>query len=230
MRRAIAALILLAGLSALAADQTDPRFGKWMETSRQIFASHHLIAYIRLAHIDRKGPPFEFRYDRYPDGLERVQRPDGAALARKKGQKWRESADWAETGDPVDPSVAKQTEIMTSYVDLPLKDKGESRDKSQGAVVLRVIDQRTTKEGNEEIIFERGREHQNANLNYPKYTFFRYKDAQPDDVFLSAYSGPVYDSGGGKVQLDVRYEFMVAVKMDETNVKIITPTPSPSPR
>jgi hypothetical protein len=92
--------------------------------------------------------------------------------------------------------------------------------------MVRVVDQRTTKEGNEEIVFEQGREHPNANLNYPKYTFFRYKDAQPDDVFLSEFSGPVYDSGGGKVQLDVRYEFMIAVKMD--NVKIITPPPSSS--
>jgi hypothetical protein len=73
-----------------------------------------------------------------------------------------------------------------------------------------------------------GREHQNANLNYPNYTFFRYKDAQPDDVFLSEFSGPVYDSGGGKVQLNVRYEYMIAVKMDKTNVNIITPTPSSS--
>jgi hypothetical protein len=185
-----------------AADQVDPRFEKWRESSRQIFATHHLIAYVRLAHIDRKGAPFEFRYDRYPD--------------------------WGETGDPVDPSVAKQTEGMISYVDLPLKDKGESRDKSQGAVVVRVIDQRKTKDGDEEIVFERGREHQNANLNYPKYTFFRYKDAQPDDVFLSEFSGPVYDSGGGKVQLDVRYEYMIAIKMDKTNVNIITPTPSSS--
>ena len=196
-------------------------------TRDKFFASHHLIAYVKLAHIDRKGPPFEFRYDRYPDGHERIQKPDGDALARKKDGKWRVSDDWGETGEAVDPSVAKQTEGMISYVDLPLKDKGESRDKSQGAVVVRVIDQRTTKEGNEEIVFERGRERQNANLNYPKYTFFRYKDAQPDDVFLSEFSGPIYDSGGGKVQLDVRYEYMIAVKMDKTNVNIITPTPSP---
>jgi len=228
--RPIATVAILIAMTFLlsAADQVDPRFEKWRESSHQIFATHHLIAYVRLAHIDRKGAPFEFRYDRYPDGPERAQRPDGAALARKKGQKWLESDDWGETGDPVDPSVAKQTEGMISYVDLPLKDKGESRDKSQGAVVVRVIDQRKTKDGDEEIVFERGREHQNANLNYPKYTFFRYKDAQPDDVFLSEFSGPVYDSGGGKVQLDVRYEYMIAVKMDKTNVNIITPTPSSS--
>jgi hypothetical protein len=81
-------LALLVASSLLAADQTDPRFEKWLDQSRKIFASHHLIAYVRLAHIDRKGPPFEFRYDRYPEGIERVQRPDGAALARKKGKNW----------------------------------------------------------------------------------------------------------------------------------------------
>jgi hypothetical protein len=211
-----------------AGDQSDPRFEKWMESSSKIFASHHLIAYVRLAHIGRKGGELEFRYDRYPDKVERVQRPDGAALARKKDKKWVESDDWGETGEPVDPEVAKQTEVLVSYVDLPLKSKGESRDKSQGAVVVRVIDQRTTKEGNEEIVFEQGREHQTQG-NYPKFTFFRFKGAYPDDVALSEFSGPVYDSGGGKVQLDVRYDYMIAVKMDKTNVNIITPTPSPSP-
>ena len=228
MRRILFPLLLLATLSIFAADQTDPRFEKWLEQSQKIFKTHHLIAYVRLAHIDKKGPPFEFRYDSYPDGPERVQRPDGAALARKKGGKWLVSDDWGETGEEVDPKVAKQTEGMIAYVDIPLSNKHESRDKSQGADVVRVIKQRTTKEGNEEIVFESGREHQKPSGNYPKYTFFRYKDAQPDDVFLSEYSGPVYDTGGGVVQVNVRYEFMIAVKMDETNTKVIPPPPSPS--
>ncbi len=228
MRPILVSLLLLAAFSLFAADQSDPRFEKWLDNSRKIFASHHLIAYVRLAHIDRKGPPFEFRYDRYPDGPERIQKPDGDSLARKKGGQWRVSDDWAETGDALDASVAKQTNAMIGYVDLSLKSKGESRDKSQGGVVVRVTDQRKTKEGDEEIVFEQGREHKKEQLNYPKFTFFRYKDAAPDDVYLSAFSGPVYDSGGGKVQLDVRYEYMIAVKMDKTNVNIITPTPSPS--
>jgi hypothetical protein len=223
VRRTLIALLLLAALSIFAADQSDPRYEKWLDQSRKIFESHHLIAYVRLAHIDSKGAPFEFRYDRYPEGIERVQKPDGASLARQKGKKWLVSDDWGETGETIDQSVAKQTEAMIGYVDLPLKDKHESRDKSQGADVIRVHEQKT-KEGDDEIVFERGREHQNANLNYPKYTFFRYKDAQPDDVILSEFSGPIYDSGGGKVQLDVRYDIMIAVKTD--NVKIVTPTPS----
>ena len=93
MRRTLAAFLLLAGLSALAVDQIDPRLEKWLEKSRKIFETHHLIAYVRLAHIDKKGAPSEFRYDRYPDGPERVQRPDGMALARKKGGKWLVSDD-----------------------------------------------------------------------------------------------------------------------------------------
>jgi len=220
-------MLLLGAVSLLAADQIDPRFEKWLDGSRKIFATHHLIAYVRLAHIDsKKGPPFEFRYDRYPDGIERVQKPDGGALARQKGKKWLVSDDWGKTGEEVDPSVAKQTEGMIAYVDIPLSNKHEARDKSQGAAVVRVLDQRTTKEGDEEIVFETGREHQKTGGNYPKYTFFRFKDAQPDDVFLSEYSGPVYDSGGGVVKVDVRYQYMIAVKMDETNTKFIAPTPA----
>ena len=224
MRRLFVLLGLLAVCSLFAADQSDPRFEKWMETSRQIFANHHLIAYVRLAHIDGKGPPFEFRYDRYPNGPERVQKPNGDALARKSGEQWRVSDDWGETGEEVEASVSKQTNGMVNYVDLPLKSKGESHDKSQGAIVVRAVDERTTKEGNAEIVFEQGREHQKGQLNYPKYTFFRFKDAAPNDVFLSQFSGPVYDSGGGRVQLDVRYDYLVAVKIDKMNV--VTPTPS----
>jgi hypothetical protein len=224
LRRLFVSLGLLAVCSLFAADQKDPRFEKWMETSRQIFANHHLIAYVRLAHIDGKGPPFEFRYDRYPKGPERVQKPNGDALARKSGGEWRVSDDWGETGEEVEASVGKQTDGMINYVDIPLKSKGESRDKSQGGIVVRVIDQRTTKEGNEEIVFEQGREHQNEKLIYPKYTFFRFKDAAPDDVFLSEFSGPVYDTGGGRVRLDVRYEYLVSAKIDKMN--IITPAPS----
>ncbi len=227
MKRTLVSIALSTASVLLAADQSDPRFEKWMESSRKIFASHHLIAYVRLAHIGRKGGELEFRYDRYPDGPERVQRPDGATLARKKGKKWIESDDWGESGEPVDESVAEQTDAIIGYVDLPLKSKGESRDKSQGAVVVRVSDQRTTKEGNEEIVFEQGREHQTG-INYPKFTFFRFKGAGPDDVTLSEFSGPVYDSGGAKVQLDVRYDYMISVKMDETNLKIITPSPTPA--
>ena len=221
------ALLMLAATPLLAADQSDPRFDKWLEQSRKIFAANHLIAYIHLAHIDKKGPPFEFRYDRYPQGIERVQKPDGYALAHQKGKPWRVSDDWGETGDEVDPDVVKQTVAMIGYVDIPLANKHENRDKSQGANVVRVVDQRKTKEGNEEIVFESGREHQKAGRNYPKYTFFRYKDAQPDDVILSNFSGPIYTTGGDRVQLDVRYDILIAVKTGKVNV--VTPAPSASP-
>jgi hypothetical protein len=224
VKRALIAPLLLATLSIFAADQSDPRFEKWMEISRKIFASHHLIANVRLAHIDREGAPLEARYDRYPNKAERVQWSDGATFARKKDKAWLESQDWGESGKPVEAEEVMLAEMVISYADLPLKSKGQSRDKSQGATVVRVIDQRTTKEGNEEIVFEQGREHPKEQLNYPKYTFFRFKGAAPEDVQLSNFSGPVYDADGNKVQLDVRYEYTVAVKMDD--VKIVTPPPS----
>lgn len=218
-------MLLFASPLAFSQEQSDPRLEKWLDQSQKIFQSNHLIAYVRLAHIDsKKGPPFEFRYDRYPEGIERVQKPDGSSLARTKGKPWLVSDDWGETGEKVDPNVAKQTEGMIGYVDIPLSKKHESKDKSQGADVIRVVDQRKTDEGNEEIVFERGREHQNKSLNYPKYTFFRYKNAQPDDVILSKFSGPIYTTGGDRVQLDVRYDILIAVKVDKVN--IATPPPS----
>src|SRR5207245_10634183 len=111
-------------------------------------------------------------------------------------------------------------EVM-SRADVPFSAQGESSNKGQGAVVVTVVEQRKTEEEDEEIVFEQGREHEKPDLNYPDYTFFRYNDADPNDVVLSEFSGPVYDSGGGKVQLDVRYDYLVAVKMEA-----ITPEPS----
>ena len=218
MKRALIALLLWATVSIFAADQNDPRFEKWMDISRRIFASRHLVANVRLAHIDREGAPLEARYDRYPNKAERVQWSDGATFARKKDKAWLESQDWGESGKSVEAEEAMLAEMVISYADLPLKSKGESRDKSQGAIVVRVVDQRKTKEGNEEIVFEQGREHQNEKLNYPKYTFFRFKGAAPDDVHLSAFSGPVYDTNGNKVQLDVRYDYTIETKIGDAYI------------
>jgi hypothetical protein len=100
------------------------------------------------------------------------------------------------------------------------------RYKSQGASVVRLIDQRTDKEGDEELVFETGREHQ-TNVNYPTYTFLRYKNANPDDAVLYKFSGPIYSQGGTKVQLDARYGYLIAVKM---NVNVVTPPPTSSPQ
>ena len=89
-----------------------------------------------------------------------------------------------------------------------------------------MIDQHTDKEGDEELVFETGREHQ-TNVNYPTYTFLRYKNADPDDAVLYKFSGPIYSQDGTKVQLDARYGYLIAVKM---NVNVVTPPPTSSPQ
>ena len=216
MRRILISFVLFTAFSLFGADQSDPRFEKWLNRSQNIYATHHMIAYVRLAHLDSKGGrsgEAEFRYDRYPDKIERITRND-VSFARRNGKQWIQSDDWGETGEPAEPEALKLIQAVISYADLPFRTKGESRDKSQGAIVVRMVDQRKTNEGNEEIVFEQGREQQKPDLNYPRYTFFRYKDADPDDVVLSEFSGPVYDSGGGRVQLDVRYDYLFAVKME----------------
>jgi hypothetical protein len=79
MRPILISFVLLTTFSLFAADQSDPRFEKWMNRSQKIYASHHMIAYVRLAHLDNKGHrsgEAEFRYDRYPDKIERISRND----------------------------------------------------------------------------------------------------------------------------------------------------------
>jgi len=153
-------------------------------------------------------------------GTNKIQRRHVCA---KAGRKWLVSDDWGESGKAVKGEGVTPLNVFASYVDIPLKSKGEGRDKSQGATVVRLIDQHADEEGNDELTFEMGRENQTG-VNYPKYTFLRYKNADPDDVVLYKFSGPIYSQGGAKVQFDARYGYLVAVKME--NVSVITPPPS----
>lgn len=224
MRLALPSLVLLAAFSLSGAEQSDPRFEKFMERSRKIFETNHMVVDLQLSSYDNKIPPAEAHYDRYPGKVERIRLPDGSTFAKKEGGKWLESDDWGESGKPVKSSRSNELNVLAGYAVIPLKSKGESRDKSQGAIVVRLIDQHADEEGDEELVFETGREHQ-ANVNYPTYTFLRYKNAAPDDAVLYKFSGPIYSQGGTKVQLDARYGYLIAVKM---NVNVVTPPPASS--
>ena len=193
-----------------------------MENSRVAFANNHMIAYVRLKSLEGKPGSAECRYDRYPGKVERIQLPNGQSYARKKGKKWLESDDWGESGKPAKKDRVAQFDDVISYVDIPLQnEKPEARDKSQGGTVVRLIDQTTTEQGDEEFVFEMGREKQTG-LNYPRFTFLKYKNSKPEDAFLYKFSGPIY-TRDGKVQLNVQYGLMIAVKM-----KVLTPPPSAS--
>ena len=215
-------VLLLTAVSLLAADQSDPRFEKLMEQSRKVYENNHMVVDLRLSTYDNSIPPAECHYDRYPGRVERIRLPKEGTFARKAGGKWLTSEDWGETGKPVKGDRANMLNVFASYVDIPLKSKGEGHDKSQGATVVRLKDQHTD-EGDEELVFEMGREHQ-ANVNYPTYTFLRYKNAQPDDAVLYKFSGPIYSGNGNRVQFDARYGYLVAVKID--NVNVVTPPPA----
>ena len=213
---------LAAGSSLLAIEQDDPRFAQWMDNSREAFANNHMIAYAKLESLEGKSHSEEYRYDRYPGKVERIQLPSGLSYARKKGKKWIRSDDWGESGKPLKKDQVEQLNDWVAWVDVPLrKETPETRDKSQGAIVVRLINQTTTSDGDEEFVFEQGRENQTA-VNYSRSTFLKYKNSKPGDAILYKFSGPVY-TGGGKVQLNIRYGLMIAVKME-----IVTPTPSAS--
>jgi hypothetical protein len=224
MRLVLPSLVLLSAISLSGAEESEARFEKLMDRSRKIFETNHLVVDLRLSSFDNKIPPAECHYDRYFGKVERIRLPDGATFARKEGGKWLESDDWGESGKPVKSARANELNVFAGYAVIPLKSKGESRDKSQGAIVVRLSDQHTDEQGDEELVFEMGREHQ-TNVNYPTYTFLRYKTAGPDDAVLYKFSGPIYSQGGARVQLDARYGYLVAAKMN-----VVTPPPSSLPQ
>jgi hypothetical protein len=214
MKWPVAISVLLSSFSfAYSQEQSDPRFEKLMEQSRKVYQSNHMVVDLRLSTYDNSIPAAECHYDRYPGKVERIRLPKGETFARKAGGKWVQSEDWGETGKPVKGDRVNMLNVFASYVDIALQSKGESHDKNQGATIVRLKDQHTTEEGDEELIFEMGREHQ-TNANYPTYTFLRYKNAQPDDAVLYKFSGPVYSRDGSRVQFDARYGYLVAVQMN----------------
>jgi hypothetical protein len=215
VRSVLVSLFSLAAVSLLAAEESDPRFEKFMDRSRKIYETNHMVVDLRLSSYEGKIPPAECHYDRYPGKVERIKF-NGGTFARKQGGKWLASDDWGESGKTVKGDSVTPLNVFASYVDIPLKSKSESRDKSQGATIVRLIDQHTDEEGNDELTFEMGRENQTG-ANYPKYTFLRYKNADQDDAVLYKFSGPIYSQGGSKVQFDARYGYLVAVKMNVVN-------------
>ena len=212
-------ILLAAAFSLLATEQDDPRFAQWMENSHAAFANNHMIVDVKLESFDGKVPSEECRYDRYPGKVERIQLPSGLSYARKKGKKWIESDDWGESGKPVKKEEIAKLDNWVAWANVPLrKETPETRDKSQGAIVVRLVDQTTTPDGDEEFVFEQGREHQTG-ANYPRSTFIKYKNSKPEDAILYKYSGPVY-TAGGRVQVSLQFGLMIAVKME-----MVTPTP-----
>ena len=223
MKQILAISILVAAASSLlAADHDDPRFAQWMENSRAAFAHNHLIAYVRLESLEGKARSEECRYDRYPGKVERIQLSSGESYARKQGKNWIESDDWGESGKPVTKEEGAQLNKWVAWANVPLRtEKPELRDKSQGGIVVKLVDQTTTADGDTEFVFEQGREKQTG-ANYPRSTFLKYKNSKPEDAILYKYSGAVY-TAGGRVQLNIQFGLMIAVKME-----MVTPAPSAS--
>jgi hypothetical protein len=52
--------------SAFSQEESDPRFEKFMERSRKIYETNHMVVDLRLSSYDNKTPPAECHYDRIP--------------------------------------------------------------------------------------------------------------------------------------------------------------------
>src|SRR4029453_12629279 len=121
MRLVVLSLVLLAALSLSGAEQSDARFEQFMERSRKIFETKHMVVDLRLSSYDNKIPPAECHYDRYFGKVERIRLPDGGTFARKEGGKWLESDDWGESGKPVNSSRSTQLKVFAGSAVIPLK-------------------------------------------------------------------------------------------------------------
>jgi hypothetical protein len=74
-------------------------------------------------------------------------------------------------------------------------------------------------EGNEEFVFEIGREKEKSG-QHPTYIFLKYPNSAENDAVLYKFSGPI-DLDKEPSRINIRYGYMVAV-----NMEVVTPTPS----
>jgi tetratricopeptide (TPR) repeat protein len=80
-----------------------------LEYSREFYSGVHFSA------IAESAP--SFGYQRYPDnGPERIQ-CDASTFARQHGKAWSRSADWGETGQPVDQQTARKLDGWVKLVE-----------------------------------------------------------------------------------------------------------------
>lgn len=74
-------------------------------------------------------------------------------------------------------------------------------------------------EGNEEFVFEIGREKEKSG-QHPTYIFLKYPNSAENDAVLYKFYGPI-DLDKEPSRINIRYGYTVAV-----NMEIVTPTPS----
>jgi hypothetical protein len=193
-----------------------------MDNSREAFANNHLITYAKLESLEGKPHSAECRYDRYPGKVERIQLLSELSYARKKGKKWIDQM-IGENRENRKKTSKSHNSIIGSLMSISRWRKKSLRRATRGRVPLSSGWLMRRRPGTEmrNFFLEQGRENQTG-VNYPRFTFLKYKNSKPEDAILYKFSGPIY-TPGGKVQLNVQYGLMIAVKME-----MVTPTPPAS--
>jgi hypothetical protein len=216
-----ATVLVLASALSVAADDS-VRFRSALKSAREFMFACHLRAEVALG---SRGPEEEykkeeFKYDRYPD-VEQMRLGEGRVFARKKGGRWVKSDDWGETGTPVS---AKQSEELDFDVQIALiawNPTHTSKDKSQGADVMKVIS-RSKDKHSEQFVFECTRERPTQGA-YPRYYFTKYDDV----VLVDRFSGPIV-IGAQKLFLTVNYNSFIRFK--NARVEVMREASPPSKR
>jgi hypothetical protein len=205
--------VLLLAIRAAQADDAE-LFNDYLKYSQEIALKHHLIVQAEFNHEERKAKPIVFRYDRYPE-KERIQVPTGGSFVRKKDGKWLKSDDWGETGKPAAVSMTKDFDNWIGLIEAPLKNIGQTRDKSQGAVRPTLVENdEDAKPG--EIRFVMTRE-KPTGFAYPHFGFTRFQDKA-----LLHYYGGTMRLGEERLTASIGYDWMFLVDM-----QVVTPTPTP---
>jgi hypothetical protein len=195
------------------ADEAADNFAKALEYTRAIVEKHHLTS---VVDIDFEKGKKSFRYDHYPE-VERIQ-AQGTSYARKKGQAWLKSEDWAKTGKKVSKDKSEELDNLISFVDAPLQNRSVSKDKTQGGLLVEEIKREPTENG-DRIFYEIRREN-STGFAYPQFVFHRYGKDPDEKAMLIGYAGMMY-AGEQKIHVNISYSYMFLINTEIVNAKDI---------
>ena len=190
-------------------------FRKSLEYTRAVVENQHMICLVDIDPLNG-GQKTSFRYDHYPE-VERVQMKNGETFARKKDQPWLKSDNWAETGSKVSSHKSDELDSLIEYPWVALNDDRVSTDKTQGAVVVRLI-KREPMEDTERLSYEEGREKQTG-FDYPEFVFRRSGKDPDEKALLEGWAG-LMRRGSERIHVNINYSYLFLLKVQEAK-----PTP-----
>jgi hypothetical protein len=175
-------------------------FERSLEYTRAELGKHHLIGLVEVEALD-SDKRTKFRYDRYRE-VERLQVNDTNTFARKKGDAWLKSEDWADGGTKATAKEAKVLDVLSSYVDVPLMTDATVAKKALAGTAVTLL--RRENKGPSETLYYQMRRDKPGPLLDPEFIFQKSARDVDERSLLAKFYGVLWPHDK-PVKVSVRY-------------------------